>query len=264
MKKYIMITRNSFMSSIIYRFHFFYTSLSNIFYIIIIYFLWKAIYRGSGGSINGMTFNQTFIYLALALSIFCLFKTYTDWEMSYEVVNGIIVMDLIKPIDIQLMKMFGAIGFVFYNFITVTLPALFIIIFIFQPGVITVRSIALSIIPIVLAFFISFNIDYVIGLTSFYTESIWGISIAKDTIVLLLSGAVIPINFFPDILRKIVGFLPFQAIYHIPLTILISKDMSIYDYLKFLGIQLSWAIVLYAVNRLYYSKAIKVVTVNGG
>ena len=264
MKKYLMIIRNSFMSSIIYRFHFFYTSLSNVFYIIMIYFLWRAIYKGSGGSINGMTFDQTFIYLALAVSIFCLFKTWTDWEMSYEVVNGIIVMDLIKPIDIQLMKMFGAIGFVFYNFITVTLPALFVIIFIFQPGVITVRSIALSIIPIVLAFFISFNIDYVIGLTSFYTESIWGISIAKDTIVLLLSGALIPINFFPEILRKIVGLLPFQAIYHIPLTILISKDLSIYEYLKFLGIQLSWAIALYALNRFYYSRAIKVVTVNGG
>jgi len=264
MKKYLMIIRNSFMSSIIYRFHFFYTSLSNVFYIIMIYFLWRAIYKGSGGSINGMTFNQTFIYLALAISIFCLFKTWTDWNMSYEVINGIIVMNLIKPMDIQLLAMSKAIGFVFYNFITVTLPALFVIIFIFQPGEITVRSIILSLIPIVLAFFISFNIDYIIGLTSFYTESIWGISIAKDTIVLLLSGALIPINFFPEILRKIVGLLPFQAIYHIPLTILISKDLSIYEYLKFLGIQLSWAIALYALNRFYYSRAIKVVTVNGG
>ncbi|NQT66443.1 MAG: hypothetical protein HQ569_02560 [Actinobacteria bacterium] len=264
MKKYLMIIRNSFMSSIIYRFHFFFTSLSNVFYIIIIYFLWRAIYKGSGGSINGMTFNQTFIYLALAISIFCLFKTWTDWGMSYQIINGIIVMNLIKPMDIQLLEMCNAIGFVFYNFITVTLPALFIIIFIFQPGVITVSNLMLFLLPMVLAFFISFNIDYIIGLTSFYTESIWGISIAKDTIVLLLSGALIPINFFPEILRKIVGFLPFQAIYHIPLTILISKDMSIYEYLKFLGIQLSWAIALYALNRFYYSRAIKVVTVNGG
>src|SRR4030066_456617 len=239
MKKYIMIIRNSFMASIIYRFHFFYTSLSNVFYIIIIYFLWRAIYRGSGGSINGMTFDQTFIYLALALSIFCLFKTYTDWDMSWEIISGMMVMNLIKPMDIQLMKMCNAIGFVFYNLITVTLPALFIIIFIFQPGVITVRSILLSLIPIVMAFFISFNIDYIIGLTSFYTESIWGISIAKETIVLLLSGAIIPLNFFPEILRNIVGFLPFQAIYHIPLTILITGNLSIYEYQKLLGIQIS-------------------------
>lgn len=264
MKKYIMIVRNSFMSFIIYRFHFFFTSLSNMLYIIIIFFLWRAIYRGSSGSINGMTFNQTFLYLALAISIFCLFRTQIDWDMSWEVVQGTVVMNLLKPLDLQLIKMSNALGFVLYNFITITLPAILVIIFIFRPGEITLKGILLCIIPVMLAFFISFNIDYIIGLTSFYTESIWGISIAKDTIVLLLSGAVIPINFFPDILRKIVGFLPFQAIYHIPLTILISKDMPIYDYLKFLGIQLSWAIVLYAVNRLYYSKAIKVVTVNGG
>ena len=146
MKKYLMIIRNSFMSSIIYRFHFFYTSLSNVFYIIVIYFLWRAIYKGSGDSINGMTFNQTFLYLALAISIFCLFKTWTDWNMSYEVIDGTIVIHLTKPMDIQLLEMCNAIGFVFYNFIAITLPALFIIIFIFQPGVITVRSLILSLI----------------------------------------------------------------------------------------------------------------------
>ena len=173
-------------------------------------------------------------------------------------------MNLLKPLDLQLIKMSNALGFVLYNFITITLPAILVIIFIFRPGEITLKGILLCIIPVMLAFFISFNIDYIIGLTSFYTESIWGISIAKDTIVLLLSGAIIPLNFFPEILRNIVGFLPFQAIYHIPLTIMITKDLPVNEYLKFLGIQLSWAVVLYAVNRLYYSRAIKVVTVNGG
>lgn len=264
MKKYLMIIRNSFMAGIIYRFHFFFNSFSNVFYITVIYFLWRAIYKGSGDSLNEMTFNQTFLYLALAISIFCLFKTWTEWNMSYEVIEGTIVIHLTKPLDLQFLYMCQALGYVLCNFIAITLPALFIIIFIFQPGVITVSNLMLFLLPMVLAFFISFNIDYIIGLTSFYTESIWGIGIMKDTFVLLLSGAIIPIIFFPETLRKIVEFLPFQAIYHIPLTILISKDLSMYEYLRFLGIQSFWAMALFALNRFYYSKAIKVITVSGG
>lgn len=264
MKKYLMMLRNSFITNIAYRFHFFFTSFSNVFYITIIYFLWGAIYKGSGGSLNGMTFNQTFMYLALASSIFCLLNTWTEWDMSREVINGTIVMHLIKPLDLQFLIMCRSLGIVLFNFLGITLPAIFVIIFVFQPGTITATNLIFSLLPLMMAFFISFNIDYIIGLTSLYTESIWRISIAKGTIVLLFSGALIPINFFPETLRKIIEFLPFQAIYHIPLTILISKDISMYEYLRFLGIQSFWVMALFALNRFYYSKAIKVVTVNGG
>ena len=73
---------------------------------------------------------------------------------------------------------------------------------------------------------INYCIDFFVGTICIYTESIWGINIMKQVIVLLLSGATIPIAFFPETLKKIVYYLPFQSIYNAPLTILLDKTQS--------------------------------------
>ncbi len=51
--------------------------LGNVIYLIIIYFLWKAIYASSPtDSVNGMTFNDTMIYLVLASALFSAMEMY--------------------------------------------------------------------------------------------------------------------------------------------------------------------------------------------
>ena len=132
---------------------------------------------------------------------------------------------------------------------------------------ITVRvvfNLLFFVISIVIAISIFYSIDFIVGTICLYTESIWGINIMKQVIVLLLSGATIPIAFFPEPLKTIVYFLPFQAIYNGPLTILLSdgKDMSLV--LKTLGIQIIWAAIMFAVSKIFWKISIKQITVNGG
>ena len=103
-----------------------------------------------------------------------------------------------------------------------------------------------------------------IGLTSFYTESIWGISSTKDIIILFLSGSLIPLQFFPEAAQKVLKLLPFQAMYHLPLMMLVEPEQSTATYLTSLGIQIFWVVVLLILARLYYNKAIKVLRVAGG
>ena len=104
----------------------------------------------------------------------------------------------------------------------------------------------------------------IIGLISFYTESVWGISTLKDCIISLLAGGMIPIAFFPDALRKVVECLPFQAMYNLPLQILINKDYAVGDYLNLLLLQLFWIAVLLIISRVFYTFARRAITVNGG
>lgn len=263
MRKYLSITKNSVIAGMIYRVHYLFTVFSNVMFIVLIYFLWKAIYKNSE-TLNGMTFEETFIYLALASSITCLFQTWTEFDMSRNIISGAIIRDLTKPLDHQFLTLFGVIGFVVNNLITITLPSMVVIYFIAGPHISLGINLLFFIPALVLAFLIVFTIDYITGLVSFYTESIWGISITKGVIVGALSGAVIPLNFFPESLRNIVQLLPFQAIYNTPLTILLSKDIGVHDYVYFLLNQMFWVAVLFAVSRLFYNKAVKVITVNGG
>ena len=99
-----------------------------------------------------------------------------------------------------------------------------------------------------------------------YTESTWGINIVKESIVLLLSGATIPLAFFPEALRKAVEFMPFRCIYDTPLNILLQKPGYTPDSGMWLNIafQLLWCVILGLGARAFWNFSIKRITVNGG
>jgi ABC-2 type transport system permease protein len=119
-------------------------------------------------------------------------------------------------------------------------------------------------VSLLFAFLISFSFDYFIGLLGFYSESIWGVSITKEIIVTLFSGALIPLQFFPEAIQRVLYWLPFQAIYHTPLMMITRPDQGWDIFLPMILIQIFWAIALFALARLFYNQAIKVLRIAGG
>jgi ABC-2 type transport system permease protein len=111
---------------------------------------------------------------------------------------------------------------------------------------------------------ISFSFDYFIGLFGFYTESVWGLSTSKEIIITVFSGALIPLQFFPDAIQKVLLWLPFQAIYHTPLMMITRPDQGWDVFLPMLGVQLFWAVVLFIGAHLFYNQAVKVLRISGG
>lgn len=254
-----------FQTAIAWRFHFFMTSFSNIVYLIFLYFLWGAIFESSeSGVIRGQSFEQVFIYMAIVSSVVVLFKTYTEWEVSNKVIDGNIIMDLIKPLDIQLQYFFHGFGIVLFNLITITLPVLVILYVVWGDHLNSGTALLFFGVSAFLAYLISFLFDFITGVVSFYTESIWGISIAKETIVLFFAGAVVPLSFFPESLQTVLAYLPFQAIYHTPISMLTNSELLTGDIFRSLGVQVFWVAVLGIISRLFYNKSLKTVTVNGG
>jgi ABC-2 type transport system permease protein len=251
------------MAAMMYRFSFFFTLIGNLLYIVLLYFLWGSIYRDVD-TIRGMSFNQAFVYVAIAGSIFTMVKTWADWEISYHITTGAIIMDLVRPVDFQLQALSRTVGFMFFNFTMIALPSALVLFFFF--GAEIEIGVGLLFLPVglFLAFLVSFAIDYIIGLTSFYTESIWGISVTKEIITTLLSGALVPLQFFPHIVQRILLFLPFQAIYHIPLTILTSPDLDAGACARLLGTQLVWVVILFLLGRFFFTRASRVLLVSGG
>ena len=65
-KSWIALTRVSIMDFMQFRLSAFVMLIGNIIYLIVIYNLWKAIYASvDNTTINGMSFNDTMIYLVL-------------------------------------------------------------------------------------------------------------------------------------------------------------------------------------------------------
>jgi ABC-2 type transport system permease protein len=260
---YLAFLRGAIMVGVVYRLGFLFTILGNIIYMIIAYFLWRSIYDGRE-ILNGLTFDQALLYVALGSTIFILLKTYTDWGMAQEIRDGTISVYLTKPIDYQLYNLFTTIGFASTSIVTVTLPTVIMLLFVFRIHFALGAGYLFFPVSLLLAFIINFNMDYAVGLTAFYTESIWGISTTKEIIVSVLSGALLPLQFFPAAIQQVLMVLPFQAMFFTPLMMVTKPDQEAGVFLQMLAVQAVWAAVTYVVSRMLYNQAIKVLRVAGG
>lgn len=265
MRKYLTLTKAGVLQSFTFRISFFVSFFGNIIYLIIVYFLWKAIYDSSPtGVVNGLTFSDTMIYLVLAGSLMSMVEVFLVWQIGRKVQDGTIVLDLLKPIRFGSFMFFSNTGQVLINFIVVFIPTTVIVYFVSGYGIPLGWNLLLFIPSFLLGFVINYLINMVIGTLCLFTQSSWGINIMKEVVVGLLSGASIPLAFFPDGIRSVVEILPFQAIYHIPLQILLHDNIPMDELLQMFVTQGIWLIILFAGTSLFWKWSLNKITVNGG
>lgn len=265
MKKYLSLTRAGILESFQYRLALMVMVVGNLLYLLVIYYLWKAIYASAGTDVvNGMRFEDTLIYLVLATALYNFMEMYAVWEMSHSIQTGKIVLDLLKPVPYRRYLFWTFSGSFVVNFFATFLPTFVAVCLVTKGRIVFGMNIPLFVISVVMAMVINYCIDFFIGTICFYTESTWGINIMKQVIVLLLSGATIPLAFFPETLRTIVSCLPFQAIYNTPLMVLLNGNLSIETALRSMGIQLVWCGVLLLIDDIFWRISIRKIMVNGG
>lgn len=265
LRKYITLTRAGMMESLHFRTSAFVTILGNIIYLVIIYYLWKAIYASTGtGIVNGMTFEATMIYLVLATALFYFMEMYLVWNMGRDIQSGGIVLKLIRPMSFKKYMFFSCSGSFVMSFFMTFVPTALIVYFVTNGAIYLGSNLLFFIISVIFGLLINFYVDFFVGTICLYTESVWGINIMKEVVVLLLSGASIPLAFFPESLRNVVMVLPFQAIYNTPLNLLIRHNLNNFDRITMIGIQLFWVVILSIITSLFWKKAVRQITVNGG
>ena len=264
-KRCLTLTRAGVIENLQFRLSALIMVIGNLLYLIVIYFLWKAIYASAGTDVvNGMTFTDTLIYLVLATALFGFMNMYTVWMMGRDIQSGKIVLDLLKPMEYRRYLFWTFSGNLVTNFFFTFLPTFIVVVIVTKGAIPLGLNLLWFAISVVMAILINFSIDYLVGTICLYTESIWGIDIMKQVIVLLFSGATIPIAFFPEPLRTITDFLPFRYVYNTPLSLLLNKDPDIRAVLTSLGIQLIWVIVMYLITQIFWRISLKQITVNGG
>lgn len=265
LKKYLTLTKAGIMESLQFRLGTFVLAVGNILYLIVVYYLWKAIYASSGSeTVNGMSFSDTLIYLVLATALFNFMEMYTVWEMGRAIQSGKIVLELLKPMKYRNYLFWSYSGQFVTNFFFTFLPTFIIVAAVTHGAVHFGVNLLFFVISVIIAISLNYSIDFLVGTICVYTESIWGINIMKQVIVLLLSGATIPLAFFPETLRKIVNCLPFQSIYNAPLSILLNARPEPGETAKILGTQLAWCIIMMIVSKLFWKVSLRRITVNGG
>ncbi len=265
LKKYLTLTRAGIIEALQFRLSALVIVAGNLLYLIVVYFLWKAIYASAGTDVvNGMTFSDTLIYLVLATALFNFMEMYIVWEMGRGIQSGKIALDLLKPMEYRRFMFWSYSGTFVTQFFFTFLPTFIVVALVTKGAVPLGLNLLFFAISVVMSVSINYSIDFLVGTICLYTESIWGINIMKQVIVMLLSGATIPLAFFPEPLKTITLYLPFRSIYNAPLTVLLDGSPEPAALLTTLGTQLFWCVAMLIVSRLFWKVSLRQITVNGG
>ena len=114
-----------------------------------------------------------------------------------------------------------------------------------------------------MSFFIYVLFDFCFGMVAFITTYMFGMNMAKNAILGFLSGQLIPISFFPEVLQRIFDFLPFSSMVYVPVMVYLGKYAGM-DLVFVLARQLLWIVLLYGLGTFLWSRITKRLVVLGG
>lgn len=265
-KIYLAFSIGSLKKDMAYKANILMGIIGNIIIVSVTFFLWKAIYSSSSkGIMNGFNINEMLVYVMITFVISLITFSNCKFIVGDEVRQGSIAMELIKPINYRKRVMFMSFGAFIFNFLFLFLPGFIIVIaYSFYKGIyIGIMQIILFLISIFLGFLINSYYNYIFGLLAFKFYNVWGISQIANAIVMLISGSLIPLTFFPSVVEKIFNILPFSSIIYTPAMIYLGK-YSVFEALKAILIQIIWVFIMFILSKLIWNRLAYKLTIQGG
>lgn len=254
--------KTSFNALYTYKAASFLNFITQVILILVQFYLWKAIYSNTS-IIHDYTFANMITYLVISFSIGRLYPFNVSNKFGQMVKNGDIIHSLLKPIHFEYQLLTDSLGELLYRLLFIATPIVITgYLFLGLKLVLTFSEILIFILFFISSYLFIFVLELVIGVFSFYTQSLWGINNFKTSIINLLSGKFLPLNFYPIMLKSVLYYLPFATIYFIPINLLMKKDVSNIQ-IHFLIIW-GFIIILFSLYKTLSSIMIKKIMIQGG
>ncbi len=260
---YLEFARVGFVNILAFRLRYYTGIVTYFIYVSVYYFIWKAIFAHSS-HIEGFDFGQILTYIAVGWIIRSFYYNNIDQDMAQQVMEGKLAMDLIKPVNVQVMYVSQALGESVFRLGLLTVPTAAILLLIYplrRPA--GFLSFAAFFVSVVFSFFIVAGINFAVGTLAIRLKSILGLLRAKYFLLELFSGLLLPISFFPHAFQKLLAALPFQYISYIPVLLYLGK-ISGARILAALGWQLFWVAALFAGGDMMWRWSSRKITIQGG
>lgn len=267
MKKYISFFRMRFLNGFQYRI----AALAGI----ATQFVWggmevllfHAFYR-TNPDVVPMEFSALSSYIWLQQAFLALFMTwFWEKELFEAIQSGNIAYELCRPADIYTMWFVRGMANRASKALLRCVPIILLALLLPEPyGMILpsdIRIFACFFISMILGFWVAVAFGMIVYGITFYTVNPMGIRMVSQSLAEFLAGAVIPLPFLPEHIRKVVELLPFAAMQNAPFRIY-SQDISGSGIYQTIGLQMFWLIVLVAAGKIIMHKALRNLTVQGG
>lgn len=183
--------------------------------------IWTAVYGGQG-SVDGLSLNALIVYLTLAnLQSFAMTTTIIQ-TVHHRIRSGAFFFDFVRPagylrqmIDLQVGSTAGRL-----IMLLPAIPVAFMVGSISAPT--NVAAATGYVVSLVLGYGIGVLLSLLVGLSAFWTLEIGGMDLFYRLISHFLSGAMVPLTFFPGPLRTLADRLPFRFLGFVPASIYVG------------------------------------------
>lgn len=222
-------------------------------------------------SASPMKIQATIIYIWLTQMFFSIVPWNVNWEEFRMIKSGNVAYEIVRPIDLFSMFFSKTLAWRLANSIVRAIPILLINIVVlpllglFDISVFCMKwaNIGFFILSLVIAYILSSLITvfmYSITLLIIDASNFIGFF---NSIAMLISGTIIPLNFFPTWARRILEVTPFKGVIDTPVMIVTGEYSSREILFAILG-QIAWCICLWLISKIIIRKSMTRLVIQGG
>lgn len=251
-----------FLEGIAYKENFLTGLVANFVQVVVFYYVWKSIFFYHA-EINGYTWNVMKKYVLVSFLCNSTFSFGFEMQTANSIINGNIILDLLKPLSYRSMMFFKMFGIACVEFlITFLWCGTFFGLVNGLEGIEGFRLLLL-LVSMLLGMGIKFSLQYIFSMLCFYTDNAYGVVKGREVVTNFCSGALVPLALFPETLQKIVTVMPFSGIVYIPCSIF-NGTFCWQECWNAILFQIVWNIVLFLMGSIFWKKASSVIALYGG
>ena len=228
--------------------------------------LYRAFYLS--GTNSDMTFSQVVSYMWLQQAFHSLFATWSlDGTILNSIMSGSVSYELCRPIKLYQSWYFQSVA----KRIGKTLPKCFPILVIASliPGDYGLKwemewyTVIAFLLAMLLSLALVSSFCMLIYIVVIHTISPLGIKMIMSSLVDFMSGAVIPLVFFPEWMQDFLKFSPFTYMQNIPLRIF-SGNIQGTQIIFSLFMQMIWLFIMLSGGKLFMDRVLRKLVLFGG
>ena len=224
--------------------------------------IWTAVYHGRS-VVDGVELDHLIAFITLAQLQVWVMAPLIAGYIQGQVRSGQIALELARPVPFlgQLLAHQVGATVAWLPFVVLAVPLGFVLGGIVPPA--SPAAALLYLLSLVLAYLVAVLIGMIMGLWSFWTLQTGGILAIYEFANEFFTGALVPLAFFPALLRRVADLLPFQAQAFIPISIYMGQPLA-WGVGGALALQVLWIGVLFIVAWVMWRRAMRRVVIQGG
>lgn len=224
--------------------------------------IWRVLLEGGRG-LEGFTWPQMKAYLLVAFVTTSLVSLYADFGMASRIHDGLVAVDLTRPVDYQVARFAETVGRCAVEFLLAASIVVLVAVLLGDVAGPAPGAVGMFVLSLLIVVPLKFVVVYGSTLLCFWTQNYLGVLWARTALVGLFSGALVPLAFLPGWFQTVAAVLPFVGLTATPAALYLGRVTGGAAWLA-LAAQLGWTVALWWLARVAFRRAVRRVTVHGG